>query len=82
MNIEESWLGYKTMEITSSSIHSYTFPQWDNFKKNPRRINSKSTAKHNFISMDLDSSNNKMVGSLKSLGHKGKIIFDQEFDLF
>ncbi len=56
MDIEESFLGYKTLEFTSSSIHSHTFPGHQFRAKNPRRRDS--TSKYNFMIFDL-SENNK-----------------------
>lgn len=46
MSIEERLLGYKSIEITSSSIHSFTFPGV-NLPHNPRRITT--TWHHNFV---------------------------------
>lgn len=50
MNIEAEILGYKTIEITSSSIHSTTIPFNHLRKKNKRRIDA--TSSHNFILVD------------------------------
>lgn len=47
MDIEEEKLGYKTFEVVSSSVHSYTFPGHDNRFVNPRR--RVSTSGHNFV---------------------------------
>ncbi|MBX3021124.1 MAG: alkaline phosphatase family protein [Bdellovibrionales bacterium] len=46
MDIEEAQLGYKTFEMVSSSMHSYTFPghEW-RFTNARRRV---STSSHNF----------------------------------
>ena len=50
MKIEKERLGYETFELTSSSIHSATYPGGDAPGKNPRRI--KSTWHHNFLVVD------------------------------
>lgn len=54
MQIESQILGYKTFEITSSSIHSYTFLGYANRRKNPRRIVA--TSKHNYNIIEIDNS--------------------------
>lgn len=51
MDIEENFLGYKTVEFTSSSIHSHSFPGHQFRAKNPRRRDS--TSKYNFMIFDL-----------------------------
>ncbi len=55
MNIEPEILGYPTIEITSSSIHSTTIPFNHLRKKNKRRIDA--TSSYNFILMDSDANN-------------------------
>lgn len=57
MQIEEKILGYKTFEITSSAMHSFTFFANHLRKKNPRRIDAKS--RHNFTILQLDNSASK-----------------------
>jgi alkaline phosphatase D len=52
MNIEESLLGYPSVEFTSSSMHSLTFPGHQNRAKNPRRIVSE--WRHNFMVFDVN----------------------------
>lgn len=47
MAIEPKLLGYRTVEYTSSGIHSYTFPGQQFRKRNPRRLTS--TSAHNFL---------------------------------
>lgn len=56
MNIEPSVLGYKTLEITSSSIHSTTIPGWHLRKKNPRRIDASSAHQFTNVQTQVDSS--------------------------
>ena len=57
MQIEEKILGYKTFEVTSSAMHSFTFFANHLRKKNPRRIDAKS--RHNFTILHLDNSSAK-----------------------
>ncbi|NQY99365.1 MAG: alkaline phosphatase D family protein [Bdellovibrionales bacterium] len=52
MAIEESLLGYPTLEVTASSIHSPTVPGWHRLFSNPRRL--RSTGRHNFLALDLE----------------------------
>lgn len=47
MKIEQDQIGYETFEVTSSSMHSFTFPLHQFRKRNPRRIES--TSSHNFV---------------------------------
>ncbi|MNJ92649.1 PhoD-like phosphatase [compost metagenome] len=74
MRIEERVLGYKTVEITSSSIHSATFPGVDNLR-NPRRIVS--TWHFNFVI--IESSYNKSTRewqlTSKSYNNKNQRLF-------
>lgn len=49
MKIEPQILGYQTFEITSSSIHSTTFPLNHRREKNPRRIDASSA--HQFTNV-------------------------------
>lgn len=55
MDIEESQLGYRTFEIVSSSMHSYTFPGHHLRTSNPRR--REVTSHHNFVILETTSSN-------------------------
>lgn len=57
MQIESKVLGYKTFEITSSSMHSFTFLGNHLRKKNPRRLAA--TSKHNFTILQLDNTTSK-----------------------
>lgn len=52
MNIEPEILGYKTFEITSSSIHSTTFPGQHLREKNKRRIDA--TSANNFVWIEAE----------------------------
>ena len=77
MNIEPEILGYPTIEITSSSIHSTTIPFNHLRKKNKRRIDA--TSAHNFVL--IDSSTQSAGWSLKaqSLGKDLKEYMNETF---
>lgn len=47
MKLEPKLLGYPSFELTSSSIHSYTFPGQHLRGRNPRRVMA--TSAHNFL---------------------------------
>jgi alkaline phosphatase D len=64
MKIEKALMGYETIEITSSSIHSHTFPGWHNQKRNPRRITA--TSAKNFVTIDLEKSSQGLDVSIRS----------------
>lgn len=57
MRIEEEILGYQTVEFTSSSIHSFTFPGHQYRARNPRRQTS--TSAHNFLFFETQVANNQ-----------------------
>ena len=80
MRIEEKWLGFETLELTSSSIHSETFWGWDNFFTNPRRIDS--TYKHNFCILDMKTNGLNISGDLSCINHRSQPLFQHSFDLF
>lgn len=50
MQIEKDWLGYPTLELTSSSIQGWYVRWMDRLLNNPRRIDSVAT--HNYILVD------------------------------
>lgn len=72
MDIEAEVLGYKTVEIVSSSIHSYTFPGHQYRFNNPRR--RMTTGAHNFMIFDAQFIPRRMSGTLVSYGAS-----DEEF---
>ncbi len=69
MKIEEKVLGYTAWELTSSSVHSLTFP-WTPYKKhNPRR--TKCSWHHNFLLLQTDtalSNPTRLDFHVKSIG--------------
>lgn len=69
MQIESKVLGYKTFEITSSSMHSFTFLGNAKRKKNPRRLDS--TSKHNFTVLQLDNTSSKFKFTSTSFDEDG-----------
>lgn len=71
MDIESSILGHKTVELTSSAIHSVIRPK---FEKNQRRRHSAHSK--NFLICDILSSNGKSLEmKVTSCGKKKKINF-------
>lgn len=77
MEIESEILGYPTLEITSSSIHSLTFPGWHYTKRNPRRVEA--TSAHNFNVIHFEHSDAKAFnGQAVCLGSSGrpKYVYD------
>ena len=81
MAIEAEVLGYKTYEITSSSIHSFTFLQQHNFKKNPRRIKKCATSKHNFKIVVIDNSSDKFKFTVTCQGDEKEIYYKQACEI-
>lgn len=81
MAIEPEVLGYATYELTSSSIHSYTFLQHHNFKKNPRRIKKCATSKHNFLVINIDNSDSKFKFNVASHGDEREIYFQKSLQI-
>ncbi|AZZ35850.1 hypothetical protein CIK05_03225 [Bdellovibrio sp. qaytius] len=81
MAIEPEILGYKTYEITSSSIHSFTFVQQQSFKKNPRRIAKCATSKHNFKIVVIDNSSDKFKFTVTCQGDEKDIYYKQACEI-
>lgn len=81
MAIEPEVLGYKTFEITSSSIHSFTFLQQHNFKKNPRRLQKCGTSKHNFKIVTIDNSNDKFKFTVACQGDEKEIYYKKTCEI-
>jgi hypothetical protein len=65
MEIEAAQLGYKTFEMVSSSIHSYTFPGHENRFSNPRR--RASTSSHNFVIFEGTFGEDKIDGVITAI---------------
>ena len=81
MEIETEIFGYKTYEITSSSIHSFTFLQHHNFKKNPRRIKKCATSKHNFNIVTIDNSRDQFKFHLSCQGDEKEIYYQKTLEI-
>ncbi|MEO0335716.1 MAG: hypothetical protein AAF202_04955, partial [Pseudomonadota bacterium] len=52
MDLEPELLGYPSIEITTSSLHSLTVAGWHRLFRNPRR--QVSTSRHNFVLLNLE----------------------------
>lgn len=81
MTIEPEVLGYQTFEITSSSIHSLTFLQQHNFKKNPRRIKKCATSKHNFNVITIDNSRDQFKLGVSCQGDERKPYYQKTLEI-
>lgn len=81
MEIESEVFGYKTYEITSSSIHSFTFLQHHNFKKNPRRFKKCATSKHNFNIVTIDNSRDQFKFHLSCQGDEKEIYYEKTLEI-
>ncbi len=80
MDIEPEILGYPTIEITSSSIHSTSFPFNHLRKKNKRRIDA--TSSKNFVVIDSEVGPNGVLNlHAQSLGKGSKILMDSKFTI-
>lgn len=77
MDIEPEILGFSTIEVTSSSMHSLAFPGMHNFWTNPRRRDA--TSQHNFVVIDFVVSEKQIKGRVKSYGPNESPIFNQPF---
>lgn len=81
MEIDPEVLGYKTFEITSSSIHSLTILQQHNFKKNPRRIKKCASSKHNFNVITIDNSSDQFKFSVSCQGDERKPYYQKSLEI-
>lgn len=78
MEIEPELLGYPTLEITSSSMHSMTAPGWHRVMYNPRRLMA--TSHHNFVVVESHvDSQGKLNGRATSFGSRGRQYFSHRF---
>ncbi len=78
--IESSVLGYETLEITSSSMHSWTSPGWSGIHVNKRRVEA--TSKHNFVLIESKVSlKGGMQGEIVSLASGPAEIFKMPFEI-
>lgn len=81
MAIEPKLLGYRTVEYTSSSIHSYTFPGQQFRKRNPRRLTS--TSAHNFLLFEaaIDPQTKQWKIKCRCLKESKKTVFIHEMSI-
>ncbi len=78
MEIEPEILNYPTIEITSSSIHSLTFPGWHYTKRNPRRVEA--TSSHNFNIVHFQGEAlDKFQGQIVCMGSSGRPKYQYSF---
>jgi phosphodiesterase/alkaline phosphatase D-like protein len=78
--IEPTILGYETVEVTSSSAHSMTFPGRHIFHPaNPREFAVTST--HNAVLMDFPKSDLPFQFNLRSVGWRGNTLFQQPINI-
>ena len=74
MDLEPALLGYPTFELTSSSIHSLTWPFGR--KNNDRRLES--TWKHNFMLIDSERSEKGFDVHVRCLSPSGQLYFKRD----
>lgn len=78
--IEPTILGYETVEITSSSAHSMTFPGRHIFHPhNPREEAVTST--HNAVLMEFPQSDLPFQFNVKSIGWRGNTLFNKAINI-
>ena len=77
--IYEDELGYSSREITSSSIHSRTFPGLDIILSNQRRIAS--TWRQNFVLIESSTKSGDLDVMFRSVGKSGRKNFSRDFSL-
>lgn len=74
MELEPELFGYKSYEITSSAIHSRTFPGMQYRSYNPRRLTS--TSRYNFVALEIESkSKTELEFDLSCVGAYGEEYF-------
>ncbi len=66
MDIEAAQVGYPTVEIVSSGIHSYTFPGHENRFTNPRRRAGCAFGAHNFVMFNGGFAQKQIRGEVSS----------------
>lgn len=78
--IEPTLIGYETVEITSSSAHSMTFPGRHIFHPfNPRQEAVTST--HNAVLMEFPKTDLPFHFTVKSIGWRGNTLFDKSINI-
>lgn len=79
MNLEPNILGYPSVEIVSSSLHSFTVPLHQYRRHNPRRVTS--TWRHNFVSVDSLRTGSGIQGRATSIAKNGNPVFSEPFSV-
>lgn len=81
MRIEPEVLGYETLEITSSSVHSFTLPGMHALRRsNPRRVDGMVTSTHNFVTLDWEIEHPSYL-TVSATGWRGQNLFTSTFNL-
>lgn len=78
--IESSFLGYSTYEITSSSIHSATFPGILEIVNNKRRVAG--TSKRNFVMIESRAAIDGARSKATSIGQNGQKLFERDISVY
>lgn len=78
MEIEADILGYTTLEICSSSMHSLAFPGWHRTKHNPRRI--KASSSHNFTLVQF-TEKDQLHCHLKCIGVGNRTLYSVRYGI-
>lgn len=79
MDLEPGLLGYPTVEITSSSMHSYTVPWHQYLTYNPRR--RVSTWRHNFVLVESSLQPEAWHLRVSSVGTSERVLFQTHVSL-
>jgi alkaline phosphatase D len=78
--LEPRILGYETVEITSSSAHSMTFPGRHLIRaRNPRQEAVTST--HNVVLLDFNESERPFDFTARSVGWRGQKLFNYDISI-
>jgi phosphodiesterase/alkaline phosphatase D-like protein len=77
MKIPASRLGYETIEVTSSAMHSYSGEGWEN----PMRIPGAKTVEFNFVVVTSEAKNNSIKGQIRAVGLAPEDYFRLKFEV-
>lgn len=75
--IEESILGYKTYELTSSSIHSKNFPGVPHVIPNKRRVSGTGVGARNYLMVNVESSFRSRIIQCDAFTVNGSLAFSK-----
>lgn len=76
-DLEPDLIGYPSVEVAASSMHSLTLPWLDKTWSNPRRRVANSS--HNFVLMDVDAQPAVVKGTFTSVLRDGQAAFTERF---